>query len=102
MRILISYEQSYHVYSDVLERVIRGLRPEAEVASCSLSEIGEQCESFDPHLVVSTGPTTLDPVGGQRGTGSLPSPTNRPKPRLRQAALGEAQPISEGSAVVHR
>jgi hypothetical protein len=34
MRILISYEQSYHVYSDALERVISGLRPEAEVAAC--------------------------------------------------------------------
>jgi hypothetical protein len=63
MRILISYEQGYRVYSDALERVIRGLRPEAEVASCSLSEIGEQLESFDPHLVVSSRPNRADPGG---------------------------------------
>src|ERR687889_637940 len=63
MRILISYEQSYHVYSDALERAISGLRPAADVAACSLAEIGEQLESFDPHLVVSSGPNTMDQGG---------------------------------------
>jgi hypothetical protein len=63
MRILISYEQSYHVYSDALERAISGLHPEVEVATCTLAEIGEQLESFDPHLVVSSGPNTVDPAG---------------------------------------
>ena len=63
MRILISYEESYRAYSDVLERVIGVLRPEADVASCRLAEMGEQVESFDPHLVVSSGPNTVDPGG---------------------------------------
>jgi hypothetical protein len=63
MRILISYEESYRTYSDVLERAIGGLRPEADVASCRLAEIGEQVESFDAHLVVSSGPNTVDRVG---------------------------------------
>jgi hypothetical protein len=63
MRILISYEQSYHVYSDALGRVISGLHPEVEVAACSLAEIGDQVESFDPHLVVSSRPNTVDPGG---------------------------------------
>ena len=63
MRILISYEQSYRVYSDALKRAISGLRPEADVAACSLAEMGEQVESFDPHLVVSSSPNTVDPGG---------------------------------------
>jgi hypothetical protein len=64
MRILISYdEESYRTYSDVLERAIGILRPEADVASCRLAEIGEQVESFDPHLVVSSGKNTVDPGG---------------------------------------
>ena len=63
MRILICYAESYRVYGDALERAIRGLRPDAEVASCQLAEIGEQVESFDPHLVVSSGPNTVDPGG---------------------------------------
>ena len=63
MRILISYEQSYHVYSDALQRAIRGLHPEVEVTSCTLDEIAEQLESFDRHLVVSSGPNTVDPGG---------------------------------------
>jgi hypothetical protein len=63
MRILISYEESYYVYSDALERAIGGLYPDAEVAACRLAEIGEQLESFDPHLVVSSGPNTVDRGG---------------------------------------
>ena len=63
MRILISYEESYRTYSDVLERAIGGLRPDADVAACRLAEMGEQVESFDPHLVVSSGPNTVDPGG---------------------------------------
>jgi hypothetical protein len=64
MRILISYEQSYHFYTDALERAISGLHPEVEVASCRLAEIGEQLESFDPHLVVSSsGKNTVDRGG---------------------------------------
>jgi hypothetical protein len=62
MRILISYEESYRTYGDMLERAIGGLRPEADVASCRLSEIGEQAESFDAHLVVSSDSNTVDPV----------------------------------------
>jgi hypothetical protein len=63
MRILISYEESYRVYSDALERAIRGLRPDADVAACRLAVIGEQVESFDPHLVVSSRQNTVDPGG---------------------------------------
>jgi hypothetical protein len=64
MRILISYdEESYRTYSDVLERAIGILRPEADVASCGLTEMGEQVKSFNPHLVVSSDPNTVDPGG---------------------------------------
>jgi hypothetical protein len=63
MRILISYEESYRTYGDMLEKAIGGLRPEADVASCRLAEIGEQVESFDAHLVVSSGKNSVDPGG---------------------------------------
>jgi hypothetical protein len=63
MRILISYEDAYRVYSDTLERALRGLRPEAEVAACRLSVLGEQVKSFNPHLVVSSRKNSVDPGG---------------------------------------
>jgi hypothetical protein len=63
VRILISYGVSHRVYGGALERAIRGLRPDAHVASCRLAEIGEHLESFDPHLVVSSGPNAVDPGG---------------------------------------
>jgi hypothetical protein len=63
MRILISYEDAYRVYADALERALGGLCPDAEVTVCRLAEIGEQLESFDPNLVVSSHPNTVDPGG---------------------------------------
>jgi len=63
IRILICYEERYRAYGDVLQRAIGGLRPEADVASCTLAEIGEQLQSFDTHLLVSRGPNTVDPGG---------------------------------------
>ncbi len=63
MRILISYQESYRVYAEALHRALGGLRPEAEVAVCSLAQIGEQLESLDPNLVVSSNPNTVDPGG---------------------------------------
>ena len=83
MRILISYEDSYHVHSDTLERVLRGLRPEAEVASCRLAEIGEQLESFNPHLVISSCPNTVDPGGRAAWYRLSPEPDG-----LSEACLG--------------
>ena len=75
MRILISYEESYHVYSDALERAISGLHPEAEVAASTLAELGEQVESFDHHLVVSSGPNTVDRGGRAAWYRLSPEPT---------------------------
>ncbi len=63
MRILISYEESYLLYSDTLERALAGLRPDAEVAACRLRVLGEQVESFNSHLVVSSRKNSVDPVG---------------------------------------
>ena len=63
MRVLIAFEEGYRIYRDVLESALRGLRPEAEVAACRLGALGEQVESFDPHLVVSSRPNTVDPRG---------------------------------------
>ena len=63
MRILISYEESHRVYGDALERALRGLRPGAEVATCSLGSLGRRVGSFEPDLVVSSRPNTVDPGG---------------------------------------
>src|SRR5918993_3448588 len=87
MRLLISYEQSYHVYSDALQRAIRGLRPDADVAACHLAEIGEQVESFDPNLVVSSRPNTVDP-GGRAAWYRLSPEPDEPS----EACLGGKRP----------
>src|SRR5829696_3723889 len=82
MRILISYKESYRVYSDALERTMRGLLPDADVAVCRLAEIGEQLDwrASTPTSWCRVARTPRIREGGRRGTGSLPSPTNRPRP----------------------
>jgi hypothetical protein len=63
VRILISYEDSHRVYGDALERTLRGLRPGAEVAACSIGSLGRRVGSFEPDLVVSSRANTVDPGG---------------------------------------
>jgi hypothetical protein len=107
MRILISYVDRYHVYSDVMESALRGLCPRAEVAACRLGEIGEQVESFDPHLMVSSRPNTVD-TGGRLAWYELsPEPSEpsetclqgrrsrRPNPRLEEliSFVGEVETL---------
>ena len=113
MRILICYEESYRAYGDVLERALGGLRPDAEVAVCSLAEIGEQLESFDSHLVVSSIPNSVDP-GGRAWYRLSPEPdepseaclsgrrSHRPNPSLEDllSFIDEAEAlVGSGSAV---
>ncbi len=63
MRVLIAYEDTHRVYSDAMRHAIRGLRPGAEVASCGVAELGARVGSFDPDLVVSSRPNTVEPGG---------------------------------------
>jgi hypothetical protein len=63
VRILISYEESRLVCGDALKRAIRGLLPGVEAATCSLGSLGRRVGSFDPDLVVSSRPNTVDSGG---------------------------------------
>jgi hypothetical protein len=83
VRIPISYEESHRVYGDALERALRGLRPGAEVAACSLGSLGRRVESFDPDLVVSSRANTVDP-GGRAAWYKLSSGPDEPS----EACLG--------------
>jgi hypothetical protein len=63
MRVLIVYEDSHRTYGEALEGAVRGLRPGAEVLLMQAREIAGEVERFDPHLVVSGLPNTVDPGG---------------------------------------
>lgn len=61
MRVLISYEESHRAYGNAVEGVIRGLRPDIEVAAVRPRELESEVERFDPHLVVCSRPNLVDP-----------------------------------------
>ena len=82
MRILISYEDSYLLYSDTLERALGGLRPQAAVAACRLKVLGEQVKSFNP-LSSCRVANSVDP-GGRSAWYRLSSEPDKPS----EACLG--------------
>jgi hypothetical protein len=63
VRVLIAYEASHRVYAEAMRHAIRGLRPGAEVAACGVAELGAGVGGFDPDLVVSSRPNTVEPAG---------------------------------------
>jgi len=63
MRVLIAYEERYHIYSDAVEDLLRRCRPHISVMNVPLEELKAQLERFEPHLVVSSESNMVDPGG---------------------------------------
>jgi F420-dependent methylenetetrahydromethanopterin dehydrogenase len=62
MRVLIVYEDSHRAYGEAMVGAIRASRPDREEVSLAhLRELEAELERFDPHLVVSSRPNTLEP-----------------------------------------
>jgi hypothetical protein len=61
MRVLIVYEDSHRSYGEAMEGAIQTLRPGVEVELAHLRELEAKLERFDPHLVVSNQPNTVEP-----------------------------------------
>src|SRR5918998_6000974 len=62
MRALIVYEDSHRAYGEAMAGAVRASRPSLEeVALSHLRDLEAEVERFDPHLVVSSRPNTLDP-----------------------------------------
>ena len=61
MRVLITYEERHHLYSDAVEDLLRRCRPHILVMSVPLEELKAQLKRFVPHLVVCSECNTVDP-----------------------------------------
>ena len=61
VRVLIAYEDSHRAYAEAMRHALRALRPDAEVVACGIDELGAGVEGFDPDLVVSSLPNTVEP-----------------------------------------
>src|SRR5918998_1392461 len=61
MRVLIVYEDSHRAYGEAMVGAVRASRPGLEeVALSHLRDLEAALERFDPHLVVSSRPNTMD------------------------------------------
>jgi hypothetical protein len=62
-RVLIAFEDEYRTYREFLESAVRTHRPHIEVVAAGLATLGEEVRGFDPHLVICSRLTTVDPGG---------------------------------------
>ena len=65
MRLLIAYEESHNLYGEVMELVIRELRPQLEIKAVRMAQLETDLERFAPHMVLSERPNPAYP--GARG-----------------------------------
>jgi hypothetical protein len=64
MRVLVAFEEDYRTYRETIAAAIQMLRrPRVKVESAELGALGDYIERFDPQLVISTHPNSVDPGG---------------------------------------
>ncbi len=61
MRVLIIYEDSHRSYGEAMVGAVQASRPGLEVTLAHLRDLEAELQRFDPHLVVSNRPNTIDP-----------------------------------------
>jgi hypothetical protein len=54
IKILIAFENEYHLYQSTIAAAIRIFRPHAEVETVGLEALEEKVERFDPQVVISS------------------------------------------------
>jgi hypothetical protein len=52
VRVLVSFEDARGVYGEAIARALKELRPELEVRTAPLADLGRELCGFDPHVVV--------------------------------------------------
>ena len=66
-RILVAFEDSYHVYQSAIANAIREHRPHTKVATAESGEFETEIARFDPYLVICSRPNTVPPNIGPLG-----------------------------------
>ena len=55
MRVLITVDEGYRLYRDVLAGGLKAMRPTLKVATVALNDFEKRLKSFEPHLVICGG-----------------------------------------------
>ena len=55
MRVLMTIEERYRLYRDVLAGSLKAMRPTLEVATVAVDDFEERLKSFEPHMVICSG-----------------------------------------------
>ena len=61
MKVLVAYEHRYRFYREAIARGIGNHRPHLQVCHAGLEERNRELVLFDPHAVISSQPTSIDP-----------------------------------------
>jgi hypothetical protein len=62
MRVLIAFEDDYRIYQDMIAAAIELERPRVEVVTAEVNELETQARSFEPHLIICSGPRIENPI----------------------------------------
>ena len=63
MRLLVAFEDEYHVYADAITGAIRRARPTDEVVNVEVGVLTTELTCFVPHLIISSLPAPTDSGG---------------------------------------
>ncbi len=63
VKVLVAFEDARSVYRETIVRAVRALRPDLEVRSAAIADIGHELGRFDPHVVVCSRPNGEHPGG---------------------------------------
>ena len=110
MRVLLSFEEKYHVYMEAMAAAIREFRPDVEVAVCDDENLESEAERFDPQLVITSPPVPENPVEERMARIELSPEPNQPS-RFRvgerhwestNPTLGEILPVVDETKSLRR
>jgi hypothetical protein len=62
MRVLIAFEDDYRIYREMIAAAIELERPRVEVVTAEVNELETQARSFEPHLIICSGPRIENPI----------------------------------------
>ena len=78
MKVLVAYEYRYRFCREVIARGIKNHRPHLQVRHVELEQLKRELVLFDPHAVISSQSSSIDPSNNRVAWVELPAEPSSP------------------------